>query len=233
MFNLGLKLLCHLHGESHQCGVDGVAGGGRTSPLLMRISHWNSVSWLALAFFNFLPIICIEGFCNVTRFFFHRGYCMKHTYIHGHHFFLLKQKENVGWTWSFSCPKSKSMRFWSCCSVLNFFFFKDADLARKAFKPVERVLSSTSEEDEPVVVKFLKMNCRYFTDGKVGETWLLGIVWDSLKVKSVLISERWILGESNVLHVCKKCKCYGSFIYHCCVYWYCGNMLYHFVLLIV
>ncbi|KAF2974309.1 hypothetical protein EK904_009869 [Melospiza melodia maxima] len=43
---------------------------------------------------------------------------------------------------------------------------QDADLARKAFKPVERVLSSTSEEDEPVVVKFLKMNCRYFTDGK-------------------------------------------------------------------
>ncbi|XP_067149873.1 nuclear receptor coactivator 7 isoform X5 [Apteryx mantelli] len=42
----------------------------------------------------------------------------------------------------------------------------DAHLARKAFKPVERVLSSTSEEDEPVVVKFLKMNCRYFTDGK-------------------------------------------------------------------
>ncbi|NXN93663.1 NCOA7 protein, partial [Rhinopomastus cyanomelas] len=42
----------------------------------------------------------------------------------------------------------------------------DADLARKAFRPVERVLSSTSEEDEPVVVKFLKMNCRYFTDGK-------------------------------------------------------------------
>ncbi|XP_064026344.1 nuclear receptor coactivator 7 isoform X3 [Pogoniulus pusillus] len=42
----------------------------------------------------------------------------------------------------------------------------DADLARKAFKPIERVLSSTSEEDEPVVVKFLKMNCRYFTDGK-------------------------------------------------------------------
>ncbi|XP_042651558.1 nuclear receptor coactivator 7 isoform X6 [Tyto alba] len=42
----------------------------------------------------------------------------------------------------------------------------DADLARNAFKPVERVLSSTSEEDEPVVVKFLKMNCRYFTDGK-------------------------------------------------------------------
>ncbi|XP_051020560.1 nuclear receptor coactivator 7 isoform X1 [Acomys russatus] len=42
----------------------------------------------------------------------------------------------------------------------------DADLARKALKPVERVLSSTSEEDEPGVVKFLKMNCRYFTDGK-------------------------------------------------------------------
>ncbi|XP_075059119.1 nuclear receptor coactivator 7 isoform X2 [Mixophyes fleayi] len=42
----------------------------------------------------------------------------------------------------------------------------DADLARKATKPIERVLSSTSEEEEPVVVKFLKMNCRYITDGK-------------------------------------------------------------------
>uniref|UniRef100_A0A8D0GDH6 Nuclear receptor coactivator 7 n=1 Tax=Sphenodon punctatus TaxID=8508 RepID=A0A8D0GDH6_SPHPU len=42
----------------------------------------------------------------------------------------------------------------------------DADLARRAFRPIERVLSSTSEEDEPIVVKFLKMNCRYFTDGK-------------------------------------------------------------------
>ncbi|XP_045150284.1 nuclear receptor coactivator 7 isoform X2 [Echinops telfairi] len=42
----------------------------------------------------------------------------------------------------------------------------DADLARKALKPIERVLSSTSEEDEPGIVKFLKMNCRYFTDGK-------------------------------------------------------------------
>ncbi|KAB1275336.1 Nuclear receptor coactivator 7, partial [Camelus dromedarius] len=48
----------------------------------------------------------------------------------------------------------------------NFCFLKDADLARKALKPIERVLSSTSEEDEPGVVKFLKMNCRYFTDGK-------------------------------------------------------------------
>ncbi|XP_073431861.1 nuclear receptor coactivator 7 isoform X2 [Dendrobates tinctorius] len=42
----------------------------------------------------------------------------------------------------------------------------DADMARKATKPIERVLSSTSEEEEPVVVKFLKMNCRYITDGK-------------------------------------------------------------------
>ncbi|XP_068087569.1 nuclear receptor coactivator 7 isoform X2 [Hyperolius riggenbachi] len=42
----------------------------------------------------------------------------------------------------------------------------DADLARKAEKPIERVLSSTSEEEEPIVVKFLKMNCRYITDGK-------------------------------------------------------------------
>ncbi|XP_053316237.1 nuclear receptor coactivator 7-like [Spea bombifrons] len=42
----------------------------------------------------------------------------------------------------------------------------DADLVRKAAKPIERVLSSTSEEEEPIVVKFLKMNCRYITDGK-------------------------------------------------------------------
>ncbi|XP_034965135.2 nuclear receptor coactivator 7 isoform X2 [Zootoca vivipara] len=42
----------------------------------------------------------------------------------------------------------------------------DADLARRVCRPIQRVLSSTSEEDEPVVVKFLKMNCRYFTDGK-------------------------------------------------------------------
>ncbi|XP_029452390.1 nuclear receptor coactivator 7-like [Rhinatrema bivittatum] len=42
----------------------------------------------------------------------------------------------------------------------------DADLARKALKPIERVVSSTSEEEEPMVVKFLKMNCRYITDGK-------------------------------------------------------------------
>ncbi|XP_073532125.1 nuclear receptor coactivator 7 isoform X3 [Phyllobates terribilis] len=43
---------------------------------------------------------------------------------------------------------------------------QDADMARKATKPIERVLSSTSEEEEPIVVKFLKMNCRYITDGK-------------------------------------------------------------------
>ncbi|KAM6460384.1 nuclear receptor coactivator 7 isoform 1-T1 [Liasis olivaceus] len=41
----------------------------------------------------------------------------------------------------------------------------DADLARRACRPLQRVMSSTSEEDEPVF-KFLKINCRYFTDGK-------------------------------------------------------------------
>ncbi|XP_063166437.1 nuclear receptor coactivator 7 isoform X2 [Candoia aspera] len=41
----------------------------------------------------------------------------------------------------------------------------DADLARRACRPLQRVMSSTSEEDEPMY-KFLKMNCRYFTDGK-------------------------------------------------------------------
>lgn len=168
----------------------------------------------------------MEVYYNVMRFFFHTGYCKKCTYIHDHHFYSLSKRKIVGQAWPFSCPKSKSIWFWCCCSALNFFFFKDADLARKAFKPVERVLSSTSEEDEPVVVKFLKMNCRYFTDGKVGETWLLGIVWDSLKAKSVWLSKRWILRD--MLHVCEEHKCYGGFIYHCCVYWYHGNTLYHF-----
>uniref|UniRef100_A0A8C5MJZ8 Nuclear receptor coactivator 7 n=1 Tax=Leptobrachium leishanense TaxID=445787 RepID=A0A8C5MJZ8_9ANUR len=42
----------------------------------------------------------------------------------------------------------------------------DADMARKPPKPITRILSSTSEEEEPIVVKFLKMNCRYITDGK-------------------------------------------------------------------
>lgn len=129
--------------------------------------------------------------------------------------FFLMQTENNCSNPAFSkgFQKSRSIWFWSCCSALNFLFSKDADLARKAFRPVERVLSSTSEEDEPVVVKFLKMNCRYFTDGKVGGTWFLGIVWDSL-----WISERRILGQSNVLHVFKECKSYVGFIYYCCVF---------------
>ncbi|XP_073483301.1 nuclear receptor coactivator 7 isoform X1 [Aquarana catesbeiana] len=42
----------------------------------------------------------------------------------------------------------------------------DADMARKASKPIERVFSSTSEEEEASEVRFLKMNCRYITDGK-------------------------------------------------------------------
>ncbi|KAG8444265.1 hypothetical protein GDO86_009449 [Hymenochirus boettgeri] len=42
----------------------------------------------------------------------------------------------------------------------------DAEMARKATKPIQRVLSSTSEEEEPAYVKFIKMNCRYITDGK-------------------------------------------------------------------
>ncbi|XP_066558091.1 nuclear receptor coactivator 7 isoform X3 [Amia ocellicauda] len=42
----------------------------------------------------------------------------------------------------------------------------DADFARKSSKPIQRVLSSASEEEEPMTVKFLKMSCRYITDGK-------------------------------------------------------------------
>ncbi|XP_015206267.2 nuclear receptor coactivator 7 isoform X2 [Lepisosteus oculatus] len=42
----------------------------------------------------------------------------------------------------------------------------DADSARKASKPLHRILSSASEEEEPSTVKFLKMSCRYITDGK-------------------------------------------------------------------
>ncbi|MBN3276971.1 OXR1 protein, partial [Polyodon spathula] len=42
----------------------------------------------------------------------------------------------------------------------------DAELARNSSKPIQRVLSSASEEEEPETVKFLKMSCRYITDGK-------------------------------------------------------------------
>uniref|UniRef100_H3AK51 Nuclear receptor coactivator 7 n=1 Tax=Latimeria chalumnae TaxID=7897 RepID=H3AK51_LATCH len=44
----------------------------------------------------------------------------------------------------------------------------DIEDIRKVAKPVTRVLSCTSEEEEeeePVTVKFIKMNCRYITDG--------------------------------------------------------------------
>lgn len=63
----------------------------------------------------------------------------------------------------------------------NFCSLKDADLARKAIKPIERVLSSTSEEDEPGVVKFLKMNCRYFTDGKVYDNVMCFLFLESIE----------------------------------------------------
>lgn len=213
--------------------VDDVSGQALS---LMRVYNWILVRWPALVVFNFLSVICMEflvRFQGVLVFFFPKTwYCGKctyiPTYIHDHCFSSLWKWKIIVWTWLFSFQKSRSIWFWSCCSTLNFFFSKDADLARKAFKPVERVLSSTSEEDEPVVVKFLKMNCRYFTDGKVGGTWFLGIVWDSL-----WISERWILGESNVLHFFKECKIYVGFIYNCCICWYCDNMLYNCVLLLV
>ncbi|XP_028653487.1 nuclear receptor coactivator 7-like isoform X3 [Erpetoichthys calabaricus] len=42
----------------------------------------------------------------------------------------------------------------------------DAELARTSLKPIHRLLSSASEEEEPLTVKFLKMSCRYITDGK-------------------------------------------------------------------
>ncbi|KFO19236.1 Nuclear receptor coactivator 7 [Fukomys damarensis] len=48
---------------------------------------------------------------------------------------------------------------------LEYYKLPDADLVRKALKPIEQVLSSILE-DEPGLVKFLKMNCYCFTNGK-------------------------------------------------------------------
>ncbi|XP_036406261.1 nuclear receptor coactivator 7 isoform X1 [Megalops cyprinoides] len=42
---------------------------------------------------------------------------------------------------------------------------QDADSVCREAKPIRRMLSPPSEDEEPPTVKFLKMSCRYFTDG--------------------------------------------------------------------
>ncbi|XP_072913452.1 nuclear receptor coactivator 7-like isoform X2 [Hemitrygon akajei] len=79
----------------------------------------------------------------------------------------------------------------------------DADLARKVTarnflsspvhsQPVVRVTSSGSEDDEPLTEKFLKMNCRYITDGEgvVGGVMIVtpnNIMFDPHKSDSLVI----------------------------------------------
>ncbi|XP_018599369.1 nuclear receptor coactivator 7 isoform X1 [Scleropages formosus] len=41
----------------------------------------------------------------------------------------------------------------------------DTNSSKKEAKPLRRVLSPGSEDEEPATVKFLKMSCKYFTDG--------------------------------------------------------------------
>lgn len=42
---------------------------------------------------------------------------------------------------------------------------------------IRRVLSSNSEDESPATVKFIKMSCKYFTDGMVSRWRILGIYW--------------------------------------------------------
>ncbi|XP_051880998.1 nuclear receptor coactivator 7-like isoform X2 [Pristis pectinata] len=79
----------------------------------------------------------------------------------------------------------------------------DADLARKVTarnflsspvhsQPIVRVTSSGSEDDEPLTEKFLKMNCRYITDGEgvVGGVMIVtpnNIMFDPHKSDSLVI----------------------------------------------
>uniref|UniRef100_A0A8C9QZF7 Nuclear receptor coactivator 7 n=1 Tax=Scleropages formosus TaxID=113540 RepID=A0A8C9QZF7_SCLFO len=42
---------------------------------------------------------------------------------------------------------------------------QDTNSSKKEAKPLRRVLSPGSEDEEPATVKFLKMSCKYFTDG--------------------------------------------------------------------
>uniref|UniRef100_A0A4W5QYX0 Nuclear receptor coactivator 7 n=1 Tax=Hucho hucho TaxID=62062 RepID=A0A4W5QYX0_9TELE len=42
---------------------------------------------------------------------------------------------------------------------------KDGDSSGRSERPLRRVLSPPSEDESPTTVKFIKMSCRYFTDG--------------------------------------------------------------------
>lgn len=66
--------------------------------------------------------------------------------------------------------------FWLYCSVL----FQDSDGGPRSDAPASappafsalrhsRIVSSTSEEEEALTEKFLKINCKYITDGKASQ----------------------------------------------------------------
>ncbi|XP_018599371.1 nuclear receptor coactivator 7 isoform X3 [Scleropages formosus] len=53
----------------------------------------------------------------------------------------------------------------SSCNLHSDKVSQDTNSSKKEAKPLRRVLSPGSEDEEPATVKFLKMSCKYFTDG--------------------------------------------------------------------
>lgn len=49
--------------------------------------------------------------------------------------------------------------------------WQDSESSCRSGRPVRRETSPLSEDESPVTVKFLKMSCKYFTDGMVSLTW--------------------------------------------------------------
>lgn len=68
-----------------------------------------------------------------------------------------------------------------------------------ALRP-SRVISSTSEEEEALTEKFLKINCKYITDGKVSQYSPFGeglsIVALSLLVEERRVNLRMVINET-------------------------------------
>uniref|UniRef100_A0A3P8XLP8 Nuclear receptor coactivator 7 n=1 Tax=Esox lucius TaxID=8010 RepID=A0A3P8XLP8_ESOLU len=63
-----------------------------------------------------------------------------------------------------SGPSSTNSTF-LCSSMLPGDVLQDGNPCSRAVKPFQRELSPLSEDESPATVKFIKMSCKYFTDG--------------------------------------------------------------------
>lgn len=99
-----------------------------------------------------------------------------------------------------------SLAYLHHCPQPHPFYFQDSDGPPRpegVHPPVfsalrqSRVVSSTSEEEEALTEKFLKINCKYITDGKVRHS-----------MKDAAISEyrHWFKALCNLLVMCLQTK---------------------------